>query len=656
MKINLRIYGIECVACSNQLKRIFNKIPNINNLNININSSSVSFEFYEYPDFKKIEKLLKRNGYSLIKDKVVIKTNINEFNNKKDNILDKIPYFSNYEIKDNEIILFFYSSINNLNELINLFKENDLDIKIVKKENGNEDNLASNQVNLLIRLLISVFLSVPLLWNPSPLFQLVLATLILLIPGSYFIKRGLKIFNGNLNMDFLISISMILIYVYSTYLAFTSKDDIKLYFLCEGVLVSLVLFGRYLEIVARSETEKSLNSFINLIPRKCNLYKDNNIKEVDVDEINVNDILSIKSGERIPLDGIIIKGDGLIDESIITGESELINKSINQEVIGGTLLRKGEILIKITHNSSDIIIEKMIDVIRNSQVSDSNYKKLADKIVTFFIPIVILISIITFLIWYFIIDKFTLNNALLSSIGVLVVSCPCALGLAIPTSLMVGSEKALEFGILFKNGNVIEKINKTKIIAFDKTGTLTIGGNDTNRNYPRSGVQEVIKELSKKYKIVMISGDKKDIALKVGKEVGIEEIYYEVDPFNKLEIIKNLKKEGNLMYIGDGVNDSLSMNHSDVSISIQNASQIAKDTADIIILNDDIKKIPLIFKISSKIMKNIYINLLWALIYNFIAIPLAACGFINPSLASAAMSFSSIAVLLNSLLLRKIRE
>ncbi len=654
MKINLRIYEIECAACTNQLKTIFKKVPGISNFNVNINSSSLNFECDTYPDFKKIEKLLKLNGYYLIKDKVSIDVDLKDFNDKKNEILKDIPYFSNYEIISNHLDLYFYSNINNLNEIINVFKNNNLNIKILKKENGNEEVYAKNQVNLLIKLVISVFLSVPLLWNPSPLFQFILATLILLIPGSYFIKRGIKIFKGNLNMDFLISISEILIYIYSSYLAFTSKEDIKLYFLCEGVLVSLVLFGRYLEVVAKGETLKSLNSFINLIPRKCNLFLDNKEIEKDIDEININDILIIKNGERIPLDGIIVKGEGMVDESILTGESELINKNINDEVIGGTLLRKGEILIKVNHISNDLVIEQMIYIIKNSQISDSNYKKLADKIVKFFIPSVIFISIITFLLWYFLDDN--LDKAFLAGIGVLVVSCPCALGLAIPTSLMVGSEKGMEFGILFKNGNVIEKINKSKIIVFDKTGTLTKGGENTNKNEIREGIKDTISLLKKKYKVVMISGDKKEIALDIASRVGIDNVYFEISAMNKHEIIKELKKEGEVLYIGDGVNDCLAMNESNVSISIQNATQIAKDTADIIILNDDINKVPLIFKLSKKIMNNVYLNLLWALIYNLIAIPLAAFGLINPSLASAAMSFSSIAVLLNSLLLKKVKE
>ncbi len=656
MKINLKVYGIDCAACSNQIISILKKYKDLDNIKVNFNSSNLYFECKNYPDFKKIEKTLKIYGYSLIKDKVKIEVNINEFNDKINEISKEIPYFSNYEILNNEIYLYFYSINYSMSEVLSVFKKYNLDIKIIKKESGNEDVLAKNQINLLIKLLISVFLTIPLLWNPSPIFQFILGTLILLIPGSYFFKGAIKVFHLNLNMDFLITLSSLTIYIYSSFLAFTSIEDIKLYFLCEGVLISLVLFGRYLEIVAKGEAERSLNGFINLIPRKCNLFIDDKEIEKDIDEINVNDILIIKSGERIPLDGIIIKGNALIDESLLTGESEYIKKDITQEVIGGTLLKEGEILIKVNRIGKDTIVEEMIDIIRNSQVSYSNYKKIADKIVTIFIPTVILISLITFLIWYFVIDKNNLEKALMSFVGVLVVSCPCALGLAIPTSLMVGLGRASELGILFKNGSTIEKMNKIKVIVFDKTGTLTYGGNDSNRNDIREGAKEVIEELSKKYKIIMLSGDKKEIALDIASKLNIKEVYYEVKAINKLEIIEKLKRKGSLMMIGDGINDAPAMSKSDVSVSIQNATQIAKDTADIIILKDDIKKIPLMFKISSKIMKNIYINLIWALIYNLIAIPLAALGLINPSLASAAMSFSSIAVLLNSLLLKKIKE
>ncbi len=656
MKINLTIYGIDCAACSSQIKSIFQKFPNIYDIKVNFNSSSVSFETNEIPNFKKIEKTLKIYGYSLVKNKVVIKTDIAKFNIKKDEILSKIPNFSNYEIINNEVILYFYLLDSNLNNLIQTFKNNDISIKIVKKESSNDEVLAKNQVNVLIKLTASLFLTIPLLWNPSPILQFILATLILLFPASYFFKGAIKTFHGNLNMDFLITLSSLLVYGYSSYLAFTSKEDIKLYFLCEGVLVTLVLFGRYLEIVAKGEAERSLNGFTNLIPRKCTLYIDNSEIEKDIDEINMNDVLIIKAGERIPIDGKIVKGNALIDESIITGESEFIDKTINDEVIGGTLLKKGDILIEVTHIGDETIANKMMEIVKNSQVFDSSYKKIADKIIVYFIPVVIAISILTFLIWYLFVDAYNLENALLSCIGVLVVSCPCALGLAIPTSLMVGFGRASELGILFKNGETIEKTKKIKTIVFDKTGTLTYGGESEKRNEIRDGVKETIKELNKKYKVVMISGDKKDIALNIANNIGINKVYYEIKAINKADIIEKLRQEGPVVMVGDGVNDAPAMSKSDISISIQNATQIAKDTADIIILKDDIKKVESVFKISSKIMRNIYINLIWALVYNLIAIPLAACGLINPSLASAAMSFSSIAVILNSLSLKRIKE
>ncbi len=656
MKINLTIYGIDCAACSRQIKTIFEKYPDIYNIKVNYNSSSVYFETNDIPDFKKIEKSLKIYGYSLVKSKVVIKTDITKFNNKKEEIFKEISYFSNYEINNNEVILYFYLLDSNLNKLIKTFKDNNINIEIVKKESSNDEVLAKNQVNILTKLVVSLFLTIPLLWNPSPILQFILATIILLYPASYFFKGAIKIFHGNLNMDFLITLSSLLVYGYSSYLAFTSTEDIKLYFLCEGVLITLVLFGRYLEVVAKGEAERSLSGFANLIPRKCTLYKDNNEFKKDIDEVNIKDILIIKTGERIPIDGKIIKGDALIDESIITGESEFINKTINDEVIGGTLLKKGDILIEVTHIGDETVVNKMIEIVKNSQLFNSNYKKIADKIIIYFIPSVIAISILTFSIWYFFVDAYNLENALLSSIGVLVVSCPCALGLAIPTSLMVGFGRASELGILFKNGETIEKTKKIKTIVFDKTGTLTYGGESEKRNEIREGVKETIERLSKKYKIVMISGDKKDIALNIAKNIGINEVYYEIKAINKADIIEKLKNEGPVLMVGDGVNDAPAMSKSDISISIQNATQIAKDTADIIILKDDIKKVDSVFEISSKIMKNIYINLIWALIYNLIAIPLAACGLINPSIASAAMSFSSIAVILNSLSLKKIKE
>ncbi len=655
MKLKLKIYGIDCAACSKQVLSIFKKIEGIEKVKVNFASSNVEFECSSYPSFELIEKKLNRFGYSLPKEKVSVKIDVEAFERKKEEIIKNIPSFYSYEKKSDGIVLLLYPIDCRGNEIIASFKRNDLPIEIEKWESGNQESLEKEQVFLLKELILSVLLTTPLLWNPNPYLQFALATLILVVPGRIFIKGLLKLIHGGLSMDILIFLSSLLVYSYSSYLTFTVKEDIKLYFLCEGVLISLVLFGRYLEILAKGNTEKSLRGFVNLLPHKARIVDGENEKLVDIDEVNVGDTVLVKTGERIPNDGVLIKGEGLVDESLLTGESAPVEKHNGDSITGGTLLREGEILLSVTKIGKDTSLEAMIEVVSQAQISSSPIRKLADKIVVIFIPFIFFLAILVFFLWYFVFDKGNLEQAVLCSAGVLVVSCPCALGLALPTSIMVGNGRSSQMGVLFKNANAIEKMNKIKIIAFDKTGTLTYGGEESNRNLLRNNVPETINELRKKYRVVMISGDKEEIAKDVASKAGIDEIFYEVKAEGKAKIIEELKKEGMVMMIGDGINDAPALAKSDLSVSIQNGTDLARDTAEVIILGDDISKITIAFYLSKKIMINIYENLLWATLYNGVCIPLASIGLINPSLASAAMSFSSIAVLMNALRLNRLK-
>lgn len=652
MKLSLNVYGMDCEACSKQVESIISKINGITNVSV-IASSLINFECDDKPNLPLIEKKLTRCGYAIPKDKVILNSNTILDETLINEILHENYQISSIESNQDGTVMYLYPIDLRHNELLSILKKYNIETIIKSWNSGIEEVQDRTQVNYLKMLIISVCLTIPLLWNPSPYFQFFLATLILLIPARVFIRGASKVINGGVNMDVLIVISSLLVYTYSTYLAFTVHDDIKLYFLCEGVLISLILFGRYLEIVARGETDKSLRGFMSLLPREARIIKNNTESMIDVSLVEINDLVKVRAGERIPVDGIVLSGEGLVDESMLTGESTLVNKKLNFFSTGGTLLRSGELVIKVTRIGSGTSIEQMIEIVKQAQITSSPIRKLADTLVKFFVPTVIIIALIVFTLWYVVLDKGNLEQAILCSAGVLVVSCPCALGLAIPTSIMVGTGRASELGILFKNANAIEKMKKVKTIAFDKTGTLTYGGDNSERNILRSGVKEAIDDLSKKYNIVMISGDSSEIAESVAKEATISKVYSNIKPDGKADVIKELNKTSSVMMIGDGVNDAPAMALSDISVSIQNGTDLARDTASIILLGDDISKLPLAFSLSHEIMKNIYINLLWATLYNLVCIPLAAMGLINPSLASAAMSLSSVLVLLNSLRLKK---
>ncbi len=652
MKLFLKIYGMDCAACAGQVTSVLRKAPGIDRVRVNFSTSSAELEVQNVPDFALLEKRLTRLGYALPKEKVTVKTDIAAFDAAQERIASQLPAFASVEKSAEAITLFLYPISCRGSEILSAFRSVGVPAEIEKWESGNEDALAHDQVGLLRKLVLSVFLTLPLLWNPSPYFQFVLATLILLLPASIFLRGAVRALHGGMNMDVLIVLSSCLVYGYSTYLTFTVKEDIKLYFLCEGVLISLILFGRYLEIVARGETERSLRGFISLLPRRARVLRDGVESLFDVDEIKVGDMVYVQAGERIPVDGVVIDGSGLADESLLTGESALVSKSAGSNTTGGTLLRSGSLTVRVTRVGSDTSLEQMIDIVRQAQISASPIRKLADSIVRYFIPAVIVIAAVVFCIWYFAAAPGDLQQAILCCAGVLVVSCPCALGLAIPTSIMVGSGRCSELGILFKSSAAIEKMKKVKVIAFDKTGTLTCGGEDCARNVLRIGAADTVRMLSKSYRTVMISGDKAEIAEQVGTLVGVKQVFSVVKPEGKADVIRSLQKEGPVMMVGDGINDAPAMAVSDLSVSIQNGTDLARDTAEVILFGDDVSKLPLAFDLSRKIMKNIRENLLWALLYNVVCIPLAAVGLINPSLASAAMSFSSIAVLMNALRLK----
>ncbi len=652
MKLFLKIYGMDCAACAGQVTSVLRKAPGIDRVRVNFSTSSAELEVQNVPDFALLEKRLTRLGYALPKEKVTVKTDIAAFDAAQERIASQLPAFASVEKSAEAITLFLYPIGCRGSEILSAFRSVGVPAEIEKWESGNEDALAHDQVGLLRKLVLSVFLTLPLLWNPSPYFQFVLATLILLLPASIFLRGAVRALHGGMNMDVLIVLSSCLVYGYSTYLTFTVKEDIKLYFLCEGVLISLILFGRYLEIVARGETERSLRGFISLLPRRARVLRDGVESLFDVDEIKVGDMVYVQAGERIPVDGVVIDGSGLADESLLTGESALVSKSAGSNTTGGTLLRSGSLTVRVTRVGSDTSLEQMIDIVRQAQISASPIRKLADSIVRYFIPAVIVIAAVVFCIWYFAAAPGDLQQAILCCAGVLVVSCPCALGLAIPTSIMVGSGRCSELGILFKSSAAIEKMKKVKVIAFDKTGTLTCGGEDCARNVLRIGAADTVRVLSKSYRTVMISGDKAEIAEQVGTLVGVKQVFSVVKPEGKADVIRSLQKEGPVMMVGDGINDAPAMAVSDLSVSIQNGTDLARDTAEVILFGDDVSKLPLAFDLSRKIMKNIRENLLWALLYNVVCIPLAAVGLINPSLASAAMSFSSIAVLMNALRLK----
>ncbi len=337
---------------------------------------------------------------------------------------------------------------------------------------GDEAEELKQRFRLLRLLIVSTALSMPLLWDLPPHFQFMLATVLQFGPGLYFVRnaiRGLK--NRSLGMDLLVALSTTAIYVYSTVVAFTVTENIKLYYLCDGVLISLLLFGRYLESVAIYQSGEAVRGLLRLQPKTAIVLRDGVETEIDAAEIVSGDTILLRPGERIPADGKILEGSCLVDESLLTGESEPVEKGPGDSITGGTLDREGKVTYTATSVGEDSTLQQMAAFVRRAQSEKAPVQRFADRIASIFVPSVIALAVLIFALWFTLLAPGEWGKAVSTICGVLVIACPCALGLATPAALMTASGRAAELGILFK-GSAIEKAWSIDTVVFDKTGTL----------------------------------------------------------------------------------------------------------------------------------------------------------------------------------------
>lgn len=323
---------------------------------------------------------------------------------------------------------------------------------------GNEAQELKQRFKLLRLLIASTALSMPLLWNLPPMVQLVFATALQLYPGMYFVRNALRGLRSlTMGMDLLVALSTTAIYAYSTVVVFTVTEDIKLYYLCDGVLISLLLFGRYLESVAIYQSGEAVRSLMRLQPKTAIVLRDGTEREIDAQEIVSGDTVVLRPGERVPADGVIIEGGCLVDESLLTGESEPVSKCAGDRVTGGALNREGRAVYTATAVGESSTLRQMADFVRRAQSEKAPVQRFADKIASVFVPSVIGLAALVFVLWFFVFAPHDWGKAVSTVCGVLVIACPCALGLATPAVLMTASGRGAELGILFKGASAIEK-------------------------------------------------------------------------------------------------------------------------------------------------------------------------------------------------------
>lgn len=522
---------------------------------------------------------------------------------------------------------------------------------------GDEAQELKQRFRLLRLLIASTALSMPLLWNLPPMVQLVFATALQLYPGMYFVRNALRGLRSlTMGMDLLVALSTTAIYAYSTVVVFTVTEDIKLYYLCDGVLISLLLFGRYLESVAIYQSGEAVRGLMRLQPKTAIVLRDGTEREIDAQEIVSGDTVVLRPGERVPADGVIIEGGCLVDESLLTGESEPVSKCAGDRVTGGTLNREGRAVYTATAVGESSTLRQMADFVRRAQSEKAPVQRFADKIASVFVPSVIGLAALVFVLWFFVFAPHDWGKAVSTVCGVLVIACPCALGLATPAALMTASGRGAELGILFKGASAIEKAWGVDTVVFDKTGTLTQGRvepgvRDPLREDAKSAVR-ACRELG--LEVWMISGDKEETARRIAGECGIDRIMYEVKPEEKARQIEKLKSAGRrVAMVGDGINDAPAMALAELAVAMGTGTDVAIECADVVLPGGLIGRVPQTLRLARAARKTVRQNLAWALAYNLICIPVAACGIVNPSIAAAAMTLSSNGILLHSLRLNK---
>ncbi len=633
-----------------------------------------------------------------------------------------------------------------------------LGYRVVREEEGDQEYRKMVQKFLwalvfTVPLFSSMFL--PFDWLQNPYVQLALALPVYGLGFYHFGKSAWHSLKGGVpNMDVLIFIGATAAFAYSLTGTLLQLGPEFQFYETAATIITLVLLGNVLEKRAVKRTTDAIDQLSSLKPQMAKLVIRKNggqeqIESVNAKDVRVGETLQVNAGDSIPLDGKITWGDGHIDESMITGESLPVRKKESENVIGGTILKEGIVRIQVTATGQQTVLSRIIDLVKNAQAEKPAVQKLADKVSAVFVPVVLVIALLTFSLSFWVFDV-TLGSALLRSVAVLVISCPCAMGLATPTAVMVGIGKSAKNGILIKGGGTLEQLGGIQKIVFDKTGTLTTGefkiknfknysGDDVeNRNaihqietysshpiaesilryiagwkklefehieeekgigmkasltdgtnyrlgsaaifedgadYPEHQVyllkngelaagldledelKEGAFEMVQYFKNqgitpVLLSGDSHGKTAELAKKLGIEEFYAEQQPDQKLGIIERLSRERPTAMVGDGINDAPSLSRADMGISLGHATEIAMQSAEVILMDGHLYTLQKAHKFSGQTLSTIKENLFWAFSYNIVAIPVAAFGLLNPMFAALAMAFSDVMVIGNSLRLK----
>ncbi|MEO3946489.1 heavy metal translocating P-type ATPase [Gorillibacterium sp. CAU 1737] len=797
-QVSLQISGMTCAACATRIEKGLSRMDGVESANVNLalEKATVSFDS-EKASVEAFEQKISDLGYGTVKsaaDFEIGGMTCAACATRIEKGLSRLPGVSkaNVNLAMETAHVEFTPSEVTVDEMIR--KVVSLGYQAAPKtESKQEDHRVQAIRKQKVKLIVSAVLSLPLLWAMvahfkwtsslwipdfllNPWVQLVLAAPVQFWIGKEFYTGAYKALrNKSANMDVLIALGTSAAYFYSVYKTIEWQVNgghhgaAELYFETSAVLITLVILGKFFEMLAKGRTSEAIKTLMGLQAKIALVIRDGQELAIPVEQVVAGDHLIVKPGEKIPVDGVVVEGTSSIDESMITGESIPIEKTPGATVIGATINKNGSLKIRATKVGKDTALAQIIKVVEEAQGSKAPIQRVADRISAVFVPIVVGIAVVTFLIWYFFAEPGNFAEALEKLIAVLVIACPCALGLATPTSIMAGSGRAAEAGILFKGGEHLESTHRISAIVLDKTGTVTKGkpeltdvaasggeeeellrlvaaaekksehplaeaivngalargliipqteqfeaipghgiyavveGHEllvgtrkllTSRSIAHTkaiplleeletggktamlvaidgayagivAVADTIKDTSKAavarlkqmgIEVVMITGDNERTARAIAKEVGIDHVLAEVLPEGKAEEVKKLQAGGRkVAMVGDGINDAPALATADIGMAIGTGTDVAMEAADVTLMRGDLNSIPDAIYMSRKTMGNIRQNFFWALAYNSLGIPIAALGFLAPWLAGAAMAFSSVSVVLNSLRLQRVK-
>ena len=566
--------------------------------------------------------------------------------------------------------------------------------ELIIDEETRVDTLEKNSYRLLLRrtalswLFALLTMSVSMGWvsagSPDASNQVLLIICIvnmIYCGRQFYLNAWRLLLHRSANMDTLVAMSTLMSFGFSVFntfwgFSFWGSRGIEwhTYYDASVMIVTFVLTGRSLEERAKKSTASAIRSLMGLVPRMAHIVSNGDVVDVPLAAVSVGDVVEVRKGEKIPVDGTLTEGTGYVDESMISGEPLPVSKSTAARVLAGTIVSEGTLRFRAEQVGQHTMLANIIRMVQEAQGSKAPVQRLVDKVALVFVPCVLAVSVLTFVLWLLIGGESVLPQALLSAISVLIIACPCAMGLAMPTALMVGIGKAAQCGILVKDATAVEQMCKVDALVIDKTGTLTIPNKDVDfksaenialedREQLKPHAVEAIAMLKARgIEVWMMSGDKEEAAAYWAKKVGIDHWKSCCMPQDKEDIVRHLQLQGKTVaMVGDGINDSQALALADVSIAMARGTDVAMDVAQVTLMGDDLRRIADACRLSHNTVAMIRQNLFWAFVYNIICIPLAAGALrlfgvdfqITPMWASALMAMSSVSVVTNSLRLSK---